>query len=75
MSPRRTETLHEFGHGHHLSPVVFVGFEGSDLGGECPLVVEPGGSLNERSTNGVGARHAGCLKFAERSERFFVESY
>ena len=51
MSPRRTEALHEVGHRHHLSTIVFVGFQRSDLGDESSLVVNPGCCDYKRGTD------------------------
>jgi hypothetical protein len=51
MSPRRTKAVHEVGHRHHLSTIVLVGFECSDLGGERSFVAKPGCSVDERSAD------------------------
>ena len=74
MSPRRTETLHEFGHRQHLRPVVVVAFESGNLGGKSSFVVKPGRSLYECSTDRFRARQAGCFERGQGTESFFVES-
>ncbi len=51
MSPRRTKALHELGDRQHLCPVVLVGFECGDLGGER-LFCRGGGRLPPRGRCG-----------------------
>lgn len=51
MSPLRTEALHQVGDREHLFPVGFIGFQGGDLGCECPSVFHTGGRFDESPTD------------------------
>ena len=67
------ELFHQLRNGTHLSPVSFVGFQRSDLGGQCASVSESIGGGDERGTDRFGATEAGRHQLSEGAHRLVVE--
>ncbi len=65
MSPRRTQALHEVGHGEHLGPVDFVGFERRHLGSQRLSVLAARRSLNQCRPDGLRTSQASCFELPQ----------
>src|SRR6266700_2694578 len=58
MSPRRTQALHQVGHGQHLGTILLVDFQPCHLAGQGFAVSKPSGGVDQCASDRCGSAHA-----------------